>query len=73
MHRRQLLRYESTRTNGEYVQEVRLAPQAPTALREPFERLTDLFERKWYGDRGCEPAEFREGHGLAEEIQGLVR
>jgi hypothetical protein len=73
LHRKQLLRYESTRTNGEYVQEVRLSPQAPTELREPFERLTDLFERKWYGDRGCEPAEFQDGRGLAEEIQGIVR
>ena len=73
LHRKQLLRYESTRTNGEYVQEVRLAPQAPAELRAPFEQLTDLFERKWYGDRGCEPAEFREGLDLAEAIQGLVR
>jgi hypothetical protein len=73
LHRKQLLRYESTRTNGEYVQEVRLSPQARAELREPFERLTDLFERKWYGDGVCEPAEFQEGHGLAEEIQGMVR
>ncbi len=73
LHRRQLLRYESTRTNGEYVQEVRLAPQAPAEVREPFERLTNLFERKWYGDRGCESAEFLEGRGLAEEIQSAVR
>jgi uncharacterized protein DUF4129 len=73
LHRRQLLRYESTRTNGEYVQEVRLAPQAPAEVREPFERLTNLFERKWYGDRSCESAEFLEGRGLAEEIQSAVR
>jgi hypothetical protein len=73
LHRKQLLHYESTRTNGEYVQEVRLSPQAPAQLREPFERLTDLFERKWYGDHGCEAAEFQEGHGLADEIQGIVR
>jgi hypothetical protein len=73
LHRRQLLRYESTRTNGEYVHEVRLSPQAPAELREQFAQLTDLFERKWYGDRVCEAAEFREGRKLADEIQGAVR
>jgi hypothetical protein len=73
LHRKQLVRYESTRTNGEYVREVRLSPQAPAGLREPFERLTDLFERKWYGDGVCKAAEFQDGRGIAEEIQGIVR
>jgi hypothetical protein len=73
LHRRQMLRYESTRTNGEYVQEVRLSPTAPAPLREPFEHLTDLFERKWYGDRDCQADDFRNGLGLAEEIQKVIR
>ena len=73
LHRRQLLRFEPTRTNGEYVQQVRLAPQAPPALHAVFGEFTRLFERKWYGDRACEAAEFRAARKLAEEIQAVVR
>ena len=73
MHRQQLLRFEPTRTNGEYVQQVRLAAQAPPALHAVFQEFTALFERKWYGDRACDAAEFREARKVAEEIQALVR
>ena len=51
LHRQHLLRYEPTRTNGEYVLQVRLAPQAPPELHAVFEGLTGLFEGKWYGER----------------------
>ncbi len=73
LHRRQLLRFEPTRTNGEYLQQVRLAPQAPAELHVAFGEFTDLFERKWYGDRACDAAEFRECRKLGEEMQTLVR
>jgi len=73
LHRQQLLRFEPTRTNGEYLQEVRLAPQAPAELHEVFREFTALFERKWYGDRACDAAEFRACRKLAEEMQTLVR
>jgi hypothetical protein len=73
LHRRQLLRFEPMRTNGEYLQQVRLAPQAPAELHAVFEDFTSLFERKWYGDRACDAEEFRAARGLAEEMQGLVR
>jgi len=72
LHRRQLLRFEATRTNGEYVQQVRLAAQAPPALHAAFADFTSLFERKWYGDRACDAAEFRDARQRAEEIQALV-
>jgi hypothetical protein len=72
LHRRQLIRFETTRTNGEYVEQVRLAAQAPRDLHEPFERLTALFEGKWYGDRSCGPEEFRAGRALGEQIEGLA-
>jgi hypothetical protein len=49
LHARRLLRYEPTRTNGEYVRQVRLAAAAPPALAEPFEQLTRCFEAVWYG------------------------
>ncbi len=73
LHLRQLLRFEPTRTNGEYVQQVRLAPQAPPALHAVFEEFTCLFERKWYGDRSCEAVEYRAARKLAEEVQAVVR
>lgn len=73
LHLRQLLRFEPTRTNGEYIRQVRLAPQAPPALHAVFEEFTRLFERKWYGDRACEAAEYRAARKLAEEIQAVVR
>ncbi len=73
LHRQQLLRFEPTRTNGEYLQQVRLAPQAPAELHTAFGDFTALFERKWYGDRACDAPEFRACRKLAEEIQALMR
>lgn len=72
LHRKQLLRYEPTRTNGEYVREVRLAAHAPAALHEPFNQLTTFFEVKWYGERSCEARDYRAARAFVETIQGLV-
>jgi hypothetical protein len=72
LHRKQMLRYEATRTNGEYVREVRLAPHAPASLHEPFDRLTAFFEVKWYGERGCDGRDYRTARELVETIQGIV-
>jgi hypothetical protein len=72
LHRQQLIRFETTRTNGEYVEQVRLAAQAPRDLAEPFGRLTALFEMKWYGDRSCNPDEFRAGRELGVQIERLA-
>jgi hypothetical protein len=69
LDRRRLLRYEPTRTNGEYVRQVRLAEEAPPDLHAPFESLTALFERKWYGDRSCEAGEYDTCKALAEEVR----
>jgi hypothetical protein len=71
LHRQHLIRFEPTRTNGEYVRQVRLSEQAPTELHDPFHRLTNLFEAKWYGERPCETGDYRACHTLAEEIQRL--
>ena len=60
------------RTNGEYVEQVRLAAEAPPGLRGPFERMTTLFEWKWYGERACDDGEFAAGRRLAEEVRGLA-
>ncbi|HEY7310713.1 MAG TPA: DUF4129 domain-containing protein [Gemmataceae bacterium] len=69
LHRQQFIRFEATRTNGEYVRQVHLSEIAPPELHEPFHELTDLFEAKWYGERACESADYRACHKLAEEIQ----
>jgi hypothetical protein len=65
LHRRNLIRFERMRTNGEYVQQLREHP----ALHGPFQRLTNLFEVKWYGERSCQVADYQASHGLAVNIR----
>jgi hypothetical protein len=72
LHRKNLLRYEPTRTNGEYVRQVRLAPQAPPDLHAPFEALTEKFEAHWYGSVPCAAGEYSACRRLAEEVRGQV-
>jgi hypothetical protein len=72
LHRKQFIRFEPMRTNGEYVRQIRLSERAPPELHEPFLRLTDLFEARWYGERPCEPGDYRDCRTLAEEIQTIV-
>jgi len=69
LHRQHLLRYETTRTNGEYLREVRLEANAPVGLPEPFERLTRRFDLLWYGDREGTAVEYSSCRELAEEIR----
>jgi hypothetical protein len=69
LDRKGLLRYEPTRTNGEYVRQVRLSEQAPPELHAPFEHLTVFFELKWYGEHACDAGEYRTYRGLAEEVR----
>ena len=73
LHRQRLIRFEPTRTNGEYVRQVQLAEQAPPALHGPFQQLTNQFETQWYGERPSESGDYRASRTLAEEIQQLVR
>ena len=72
LHRRRFIRYETMRTNGEYVDQVGHAAEAPPGLHDPFERLTTLFEWKWYGERACDDRDFGAGRRLAEEVRALV-
>jgi hypothetical protein len=69
LHRRQWIRFEPTRTNGEYVRQVRLCEQAPPELHAPFQQLTELFETAWYGERPCDAADFRAGRELGATMQ----
>jgi hypothetical protein len=65
LHQARLIRYERTCTNGEYADQLR--PRAP--LHRPFLRLTGLFEVKWYGERACQPQDYRACRELAEELR----
>jgi|SRR5579884_1526668 len=74
LHRQRLIRFEPTRTNGEYVRQVRLSEQAPPELHPLFEQLTHPFETAWYGERPCESDDYRACRALAEEMrQAAVR
>jgi hypothetical protein len=72
LHRSHLIRYEKTRTNGEYVRQVRLAPEAPPNLHALFNQLTRLFDQKWYGDRACDGREYGDYRALAEQLRAEV-
>jgi hypothetical protein len=72
LHRQQLIRFEPTRTNGEYVRQVRISEEAPPELHEPFERLTQSFETAWYGERPCEFSEYRSCRALASDVQRMA-
>jgi hypothetical protein len=65
LHQSGLIRYERTRTNGEYADQLR----ARLLLHQPFLRLTGLFELKWYGQRACEPEDYERCRNLAGEIR----
>src|SRR5262249_8604036 len=69
VHQRRWVRYEPTRTNGEYVEEVRRAAEVSPELNEPFARLTNPFEWKWYGERSCDDRDFAAGRDLAEQVR----
>jgi hypothetical protein len=73
LHRSNLIRYERTQTNGEYLQQLRQSAAAPTTLQQPVSRLIRLFEEKWYGERECQPTDYQACRGLAEEIREVVR
>jgi Domain of unknown function (DUF4129) len=65
LHQGGFIRYERTRTNGEYVDQLR--PRA--LLQRPFLGLTGVFEVKWYGERACASDDYRQCRELAEEIR----
>jgi hypothetical protein len=73
LHRARVIRYERTRTNGEYLREARQTPETPAGLHAPFGQLTRLFDQKWYGDRACDDNEFGACRALAEEVRAELK
>jgi len=67
LHQAGMIRYERTRTNGEYADQLRRKP-----VHRPFLSLTRIFEVKWYGERSCQPEDYSSCRGLAETIRETV-
>jgi hypothetical protein len=65
LHRSNRIRYEPTRTNGEYLDQLR----AHGPLQDSFRGLTGIFELKWYGERTCGSEDFASCRQLAEAIR----
>ncbi len=73
LHRQHIIRFEPTRTNGEYVRQVRLSEQAPAELADPFACLTDRFEGAWYGERPCSATDYDACRTVADTIRQMVK
>jgi hypothetical protein len=65
LHRSNRIRYEPTRTNGEYMDQLR----SYGPLQESFRGLTGIFELKWYGERNCGSEDFASCRQLADAIR----
>ncbi len=65
LHRANLIRFERTRTNGEYVHQLR----SHTGVHEPFTSMTSLFEVNWYSESLCQPVDYHTCRDLAENIR----
>ena len=65
LHRAGLIRVASTRTNGEYLSQVRSRED----IYRPFRGLTGLFEVKWYGERACAAEDYAACRRLAEAVR----
>jgi hypothetical protein len=70
LHQGGLIRYERTRTNGEYADQLR---RKSASSHRPFLGLTGLFEVKWYGQRSCQSGDYQACRELADTIQSGVR
>jgi len=69
LHRADLIRYAQTRTNGEYLDQLRQREE----LHAPFEGLTSLFELKYYGEKTCQPDDFQHCRQFAEQLRTASR
>lgn len=69
LHQAHLIRYERTRTNGEYADQLR----RHALLHPVFLRLTGMFELKWYGERFCADADYVQCRDLANRLQEQSR
>jgi hypothetical protein len=66
---RRLLHYEKSRTNGEYLRELRRCERALDTLHGPFEDLARRFDEAWYGGRPCGAGEYAACRDLALRVR----
>ncbi len=64
LHQRGTIRYERERTNGDYVGALAGGP-----VREPFARLTLLFDRAWYGNKPFDAQAYQAALGWARAVE----
>lgn len=69
LHQAHMIRYERTRTNGEYADQLRNQPH----LHPLFLHLTSIFELKWYGERACADQDYTTCRELAGQIEQRLR
>ncbi len=67
LHERGAIRYARDRTNGEYA-----AALASVPAGEPFQSLTGMFDRAWYGDKPFAEEGYDTALDLARRIDGAV-
>jgi hypothetical protein len=68
LHQAGLIRCDPTRTNGEYVEQIRRAGER-VAGEADFAELTARFEAGWYGGQTCTRADYQDCRGLAERLR----
>jgi hypothetical protein len=66
LHRAECIHWEPTRTNGEYLDQLRRAAPELLGLFAP---LVDRFDRVWYGEEPCGPEEYATARRLASDMQ----
>jgi hypothetical protein len=69
LHRGGLIKLDSSRTNGEHVRQLQRSCPEPSPMPGDFAHLTETFERKWYGEKACQPDEYDDCRGQAEQIR----
>ncbi|MBM3460083.1 MAG: DUF4129 domain-containing protein [Armatimonadetes bacterium] len=69
LHQQRAIEYDSSRTNRSYVRTFRGAPE----LRAGFARVTDLFDRVWYGGLPCESDRYYEMEAGARKLGTPLR
>jgi hypothetical protein len=69
LHQAHLIRYERTRTNGEYADQLRNQPH----LHPLFLDLTMIFDLKWYGERACAEQDYATCRQIAVQIEQQAR
>jgi Domain of unknown function (DUF4129) len=72
LHRADLIHFEKTRTNNEYLRQLWTADGAGELL-DPFGDLTRLFEMTWYGERECRAEDYDACRELATRMRADVK